>query len=156
MACKQPETKNIFNIESLKEKYKAYYDLDSGSKETLESIEKELAIKLPLDFKQIAMFYNGGLLGGISHHAISSDTNPLNIVDETLRLRKSINLADDYIVLAEPAESIIVLDVSSVPAVIWCDAIDAIDAIDAENINTKNSVRHQTLGIAMQVSSPIY
>ncbi|MDC3742585.1 SMI1/KNR4 family protein [Pseudomonas syringae pv. syringae] len=121
----------MFNIESLKEKYKAYYDLDSGSKETLESIEKELAIKLPLDFKQIAMFYNGGLLGGISHHAISSDTNPLNIVDETLRLRKSINLADDYIVLAEPAESIIVLDVSSVPAVIWCDAIDA------ENINTK-------------------
>ncbi|MEQ4259051.1 SMI1/KNR4 family protein [Pseudomonas syringae] len=121
----------MFNIESLKEKYKAYYDLDSGSKETLESIEKELAIKLPLDFKQIAMFYNGGLLGGISHHAISSDTNPLNIVDETLRLRKSINLADDYIVLAEPAESIIVVDVSSVPAVIWCDAIDA------ENINTK-------------------
>ncbi|OUM05740.1 SMI1/KNR4 family protein [Pseudomonas syringae] len=122
------------NIENLKEKYKAYYDLDSGSKEALESIEKELAIKLPLDFKQIAMFYNGGLLGCISHHAISSETNPLNIVDETLRLRKSINLTDNYIVLAEPAESIIVLDVSSVPAVIWCDAIDA---IDAENINTK-------------------
>ncbi|MCI3947935.1 SMI1/KNR4 family protein [Pseudomonas syringae] len=119
------------NIESVKEKYNAHYDLDSVSKEALESIEKELAIKLPLDFKQIAMFYNGGLLGGISHHAISSETNPLSIVDETLRLRKSINLTDDYIALAEPAESIIVLDVSSVPAVIWCDAIDA------ENINTK-------------------
>lgn len=28
------------NIEDLKEKYKAYYDLDSGSKEALKSIEE--------------------------------------------------------------------------------------------------------------------
>ncbi|KPY20535.1 SMI1/KNR4 family protein [Pseudomonas savastanoi pv. phaseolicola] len=119
------------NIEDLKEKYKAYYDLDSGSKEALKSIERKLVIELPLDFKEIALFYNGGLLGGISHHAISNEANSLNIVDETLRLKKSISLASEYIVLAEPPESIIVLDVSNIPAVIWCDSIDA------ENINTK-------------------
>ncbi|KPX17606.1 hypothetical protein ALQ08_102990 [Pseudomonas syringae pv. delphinii] len=121
----------MFNIGDLKEKYKLHYDLESGSKKAIESLEKKLGIKLPLDFKKIAMFYNGGLLGGISHHAISSETNPLNIVDETLRLRKTINLGTEFIVLAEPSESIIALDISSAPAVIWCDAIDA------ENLNTK-------------------
>ncbi|EPM54080.1 hypothetical protein A264_08416 [Pseudomonas syringae pv. actinidiae ICMP 19071] len=121
----------MLNTGDLKEKYKLHYDLESGSKEAIESLEKKLGIKLPLDFKKIAMFYNGGLLGGISHHAISSETNPLNIVDETLRLRKAINLAAEFIVLAEPSESVIVLDTSSFPAVVWCDAIDA------ENLNTK-------------------
>ncbi|WP_440778656.1 SMI1/KNR4 family protein [Pseudomonas syringae] len=121
----------MLNIGDLKEKYKSHYDFESGSKEEIESLEKKLEIKLPLDFKQIAMFYNGGLLGGISHHAISSKTNPLNIVEETLRLRKAINLGAEFIVLAEPSESIIALDISSVPTVIWCDAIDA------ENLNTK-------------------
>ncbi|EPM67874.1 hypothetical protein A584_20098 [Pseudomonas syringae pv. theae ICMP 3923] len=121
----------MFHIGDLKEKYKSHYDLESGSKEAIESLEKKLKIKLPLDFKKIAIFYNGGLLGGVSHHAISSEKNPLNIVDETRRLRKAINLAAEFIVLAEPPESIIALDISSAPAVIWCDAIDA------ENLNTK-------------------
>ncbi|NVL54496.1 SMI1/KNR4 family protein, partial [Pseudomonas syringae pv. actinidiae] len=83
----------MLNIGDLKEKYKSHYDLKSSSKEEIKSLEKKLGIKLPLDFKKIATFYSGGLLGGISHHAISSKNNPLNIVDETLRLRKAINLA---------------------------------------------------------------
>ncbi|MCG8613267.1 MAG: hypothetical protein MI864_22380 [Pseudomonadales bacterium] len=48
-----------------------------------------------------------------------------NIVQETLRIREAIGLDSDYVVLAEPAESIIVMKTTGDPAVLWCDAVEA-------------------------------
>ncbi|MCQ3032290.1 SMI1/KNR4 family protein [Pseudomonas syringae] len=112
------------SINHLKERYLSFYEADTSSAEDIRGVENSLSVRLPDDFKEIATFYTGGSLGGISHHAMFSATNPLNIVSETLRLRKSINLSMEYIVLAEPAESLIVMNVSKPPAVMWCDAND--------------------------------
>lgn len=112
-------------MNELKERYLSLYKADTSSAEDISWVENTLSVRLPDDFKAISTFYTGGFLGGISHHAMFSATNPLNIVSETLRLRKSINLGTEYIVLAEPAESLIVLNVCKSPAVIWCDANDA-------------------------------
>ncbi|MBC3948939.1 SMI1/KNR4 family protein [Pseudomonas sp. DOAB1069] len=113
------------SINNLKEKYLSLHKADTSSAEEIRWVENALSVSLPDDFKEIATFYTGGFLGGISHHAFFSAANPLNIVSETLRLRKAINLAKEYIVLAEPAESLIVMNLSAPPAIIWCDANDA-------------------------------
>lgn len=111
----------------LKDRYIAIHELEPCNDFELDSIEQMLGIKLPNDLKQVATFYSGGLLGGISHHELAAAGAAMNIVDETLRLRAAIGLDERYIVLAEPAISIIVLDVLGSPAVIWCDATDAMN-----------------------------
>ena len=78
----------------------------------------------------MAKFYSGGFLGGISHHEIASVGEATNIVQETLRLRESIGLAESYVVIAEPSESLFVLNTKGKPTVIWCDAVEA------KNINS--------------------
>jgi len=115
----------------LKVRLAKLYDFESCSKYDLDSVEELLGINLPEDFRAVAGFYRGGLLGGISHYEIASSTNWANVVDETIRLRSTINLSHDYVVLAEPPGSLIVLNISNAPAVIWCDAVDA------ENINSQ-------------------
>lgn len=80
---------------------------------------------------KISRFFSGGLKGGISHLAHASKGPEDNIVIETLRLRKSIGLNNRYIVIAEPAESLIVLNIES-SEVIWCYNLDV------HNINNGN------------------
>ena len=46
------------------------------------------------------------------------------MVDETLRLRRAIDMPHRFVALAEPPSSLIVLDCDS-GQVIWCDATDA-------------------------------
>ncbi|SDD97942.1 hypothetical protein SAMN04488126_102214 [Bhargavaea beijingensis] len=75
----------------------------------MDDIEKTLGIRLPETFRDICVFYSSGFLGGISHFAIPGDCEPY-IKGETLRLRGSIGLPSRFIVLAEPLESLIVLD----------------------------------------------
>ena len=48
----------------------------------------------------------------------------LDIIDETIRLREAVNLPMRFIVLAEPPESLIVLDTKNIPSVIWFDTVD--------------------------------
>jgi hypothetical protein len=115
----------------MKDRYLTIHEVEPCTDRELDIIEQALGIKLPNDLKQVATFYSGGLLGGISHHELAAAGAAMNIVDETLRLRAAIGLDERYIVLAEPAISIIVLDVLGNPAVIWCDATDAM------NINSR-------------------
>jgi hypothetical protein len=68
------------------------------------------------------------MLGGISHHAIARSSPATNVVEETARLRNAIDLPRSVIVLAEPPESLIVMDTAASkgsPAVMWIDANDA-------------------------------
>jgi len=107
-----------------KEKYVSFYMVEPCSPASILDIEENLIIGLPEDFKSISKFYSGGLLGGISHFSIGSGDDEFNVVSETLRLRRAIGLSNEYVALAEPAGSLIVLNVLHAPAVLWCDALD--------------------------------
>lgn len=111
------------SIPSIRERYDLLFTDDVIAPQAVARIEQQLQLQLPDDFKEIASFYNGGLLGGISIFSYN-DHHP-NLIEETLRLRKDIQLPHSFLFLAEPAESMIVLDTAQTPAVIWCDSIDA-------------------------------
>jgi len=106
------------------EKYLSFYGVEPCPLGEVLEIEEKLNICLPEDFKAISTFYSGGLLGGISHYSIGSGDDEFNVVNETLRLRRAIGLSNEYVALAEPAGSLIVLNVLHGPAVLWCDALD--------------------------------
>lgn len=115
----------MVNIGSLEKRYGAIYGSEPCGDGVIVEIEAILGIQLPDDFKEVANFYSGGFLGGISHHEIANIGEATNIVQETIRLRESVGLAENYVVIAEPSESLIVLNIKGKPAVIWCDAVEA-------------------------------
>lgn len=114
----------MLNVDDIRERYIQLYPEDGVMEHTLGRIEDILQLKLPIDFRNIAEFYSGGLLGGISCFAFTHEDITPNIVDETLRLRYSINLPSNFVVLAEPPNSLIIMDTQNTPSVIWCDATD--------------------------------
>ena len=64
-------------------------------------------------------------MGGKSHHAIAVTSRATNIVDDTLRLRMTVALPPRFVVIAEPAASLIVMEcIGKNSRVIWCDASD--------------------------------
>ena len=111
-------------MEQLRKRYGALDPVEGTSEMDLENVERQLDVKLPDDFKEIARFYSGGLLDGISHFPITDETEP-NITGETLKLRQQTGLPHKYVVLAEPPSSLIVMDTAGPPAVLWVDATDA-------------------------------
>jgi hypothetical protein len=116
-------------IRRLRERYFTLVGEEPANAGAIPTIEKRLNLTLPDDIKAISEFYSGGFLGGISHYAIAVGGPADNVLDETIRLRVSIAFPDRLLVLAEPPESIIVLNCKSEtahePAVIWCDALDS-------------------------------
>jgi hypothetical protein len=115
-------------LRALHSRYAAWFGEEPADPEACDAIEQALGLVLPLDLRGISSFYCGGLLGGISHNAISERGPADNVVDETLRLRASVGLPHEFIVLAEPPESLIVLRATADPAVdnpvIWCSSVD--------------------------------
>ncbi|WP_045521070.1 SMI1/KNR4 family protein [Neobacillus niacini] len=109
-------------IRELMERYENLYSLEGLNDKQINVIETSLEIKLPNDFKQICSFYSGELIGNISIFAF--DGNSPNIIDETLSLRDAINLPLNFIVLAEPPASLILMDIEKKPSVLWCDSND--------------------------------
>lgn len=111
----------------LRSRYLALFGHEPVKPAALESIEGRLQVRLPSDFKEISSFYSGGILGGIAHYAIDNGGDCDNVVDETLRIRATAGIPHSMVIIAEPPESLIVLDTNSAtnhPAVIWCDAFD--------------------------------
>ena len=125
----------MVDIDTLRKRYIAEFGDEPCSSQVLSDVESALDVQLPEDFKQISTFDSGGYLGGISRHEIACMGDATNIVRETLRLRDSIGLDSNYIVIAEPAESLIVLNTTGKPAVIWCDAVEAKNINSQEFIN---------------------
>lgn len=116
------------NSDELRRLYIALFKQEPTEEAVLVQIESLLHITLPLDFRGISTFYSGGMLGGISHHAIAVDGPSTTIMAETMRLRGSIQLPHTMLVIAEPPESLIVLETKSTDghsAVIWLDSMDA-------------------------------
>jgi hypothetical protein len=86
-------------------------------------MEGELGVALPRAFVAVLGFFNGSGIAVLPLHAIAS--NPAtNVISETLRLRVQIGLPQQFVVLGEPPESILLLDCEE-GGVVWCDAIDA-------------------------------
>lgn len=125
-------------IKKLKNRYLNSQPSDGVNNAVLFEIENTLNIKLPKDFCEIASFYSGGYLGGISNYSFSNNDGSTSIIEETVRLRTSIELAHRYIVLAEPPESIIVMDTENTPSIIWCDAVEATKLNDKSFISKPN------------------
>jgi hypothetical protein len=96
----------------------------------LTRIEERLGVVLPRDLKQIATTaYAGAMLACVDMYATSAESTGWSIVDATLALRDSVGLPNRYVVLAEPPESVILLETRSEegePApVLWLDIADA-------------------------------
>lgn len=100
------------------------YGEEGISDKEIQQIESILTLKLPQEFIEISEFYGGGYLGGIENYSFNRYLDSTNIIDETLRLREAIKLPVEYIVLAEPPESIIVLNTIKEPSIIWCHAVE--------------------------------
>ncbi|MBZ9558062.1 MULTISPECIES: SMI1/KNR4 family protein [unclassified Modicisalibacter] len=112
------------DISTLKSRYESIYGHEPCGDGALEDIERTLEIILPEDFKEISRFFSGGFLGGVSHNDIESCGNSTSILQETLRVREQTGLNKQYAVIAEPSESIILLNTKGQPSIIWCDAIE--------------------------------
>lgn len=111
-------------VNSLRRRYVAYYGEEPAQLGAVVCLETALGIVIPRDMKAISKFYSGGILGGISHYSFESSSRETNaIICKTLSFRLAISLPHRFIVLAEPAESSIVLDVKS-GTVTWCDNFD--------------------------------
>jgi hypothetical protein len=128
----------VERIKELKERYLNLQPSDGVNDAILSEIESTLNVKLPSDFCEIAAFYSGGYLGGISNYSFSNNDGSTNIIEETIKLRNSINLPLRYIVLAEPPESIIVMDTENIPSIIWCDAVEVTKLNDKSFITKPN------------------
>ena len=111
------------NINELRAKYESLTTLNGIDEGILNEIQTRLNVRLPEVFCEITTFFGGGLLGGISSHSFSILNSP-NIIDETIRLRNVVDLPLRYVVLAEPDESLVVMDTQSTPSIIWCDAVE--------------------------------
>lgn len=108
------------DINKLKDRYILLFnEIDGVSTEDLNKIESELQINLPNDFKEIASFCNGG----IDLHSFSTD-NPINLIGETLRIRKSVGIPHRFVILAEHDMSIFVMDTQNKPSILWIDSIE--------------------------------
>ena len=106
------------SVEKLKQRYIQLNSIDGIDEIVLRNIEEILRVKVPEDFCQISNFFSGGLLGGIGNFAFDYEGISPNIVEETLRLRNAINMPHRFIVLAEPPESLIVMDTENIPSVL--------------------------------------
>ena len=125
--------------DQLRTRYIELFGEEPTTDGVLDQIQAQLGVTIPRDFRTISSFYSGGMVGGISHHAIATQGPATNVVTETLRLRESIALPHSLLVLAEPVESLVILATDhsrSQPAVIW------IDSIDASNLNNVESLHN--------------
>ncbi|WP_454675451.1 SMI1/KNR4 family protein [Achromobacter pestifer] len=111
-------------IESLRERYSKIAGIRPASDFLLQEIEKSLNLTLPTAFREICEFFDGGGLNVIPLFSLAANASVLNPLIETERLRVEIGFPEIYLVLAEPAESLIVMECVGSGRVLWLDALD--------------------------------
>ena len=119
--------KQDMQFDERRRRYLSLFGDEPVTDNAIEQIESLLGVVLPEDFKDIASFYSGGIVGGISLHATATSGQADNISQETKTIRAAMGLPFSMVVLAEPPASLIVLDTNAhagFPAVIWLDATD--------------------------------
>lgn len=91
----------------------------------ISEIESELKVSLPEDFVEISKFYDGTGLNFPALHPFLLGVDFTTPLTETQRLRKAVDLPKSWLVLGEPAESLLLMDCNAGGRVIWIDAFDA-------------------------------
>jgi hypothetical protein len=108
---------------AIRERYISLFGEEPSGPDDLEKLEESLGVILPDAFKEIAKFYRGGMIGGISHHSIPVSSPANSILQETQRIQKTTQLPKAFVVLAEPPASLIVLNTQT-GSVFWVDSTD--------------------------------
>jgi hypothetical protein len=91
----------------------------------LERMQRELGITLPSAFTAVCAFYDGSGIDVVPMYSLSGGSPTFNPLFETRRLRDAIDLPARWLVLAEPPESLIVMECTEPGRVLWLDAGDA-------------------------------
>lgn len=113
------------SIEELRSRYIALAGARPASIELLDGIEQQLQVKLPSDFREICDFFDGGGMDVLPLFSLAGNAPQLNPLHETLRCRETIGIPSNFLVLAEPPESLVILDCFGEGRVLWVDAVDA-------------------------------
>jgi len=113
-------------VKLLKERYAKLEELKGASSENLQAIERELDIVLPEDFKQIAQFYDGRMLGG--HYFYSWFYTPDCMLVEENKSDRKAGFPCDFLILNCDDGGLVYIQLSSSAAetsqLIWTDQID--------------------------------
>ena len=119
---------NQSEMDALVPRLASLYPADPVPPEQLRSVEDRLGIVLPNDLKALSLVYAGGMLGGIEHYDIGNPGREYSIVAKTNELRVAIGLPHEYVALADPPISLILLHTRNTSAepttVVWLDAVD--------------------------------
>lgn len=115
----------MIDIETLKNRYVALNGERPASSHFIAAVISELGLRLPPDFLDIAKFFDGSGFSVISLYSLAGNAPKMNSIHETLRLRETIGLPPNWLVLGEPPESLLLMDCDAGGKVFWIDAIDA-------------------------------
>lgn len=126
-------------IEGMRARYSKMAGIRPASVELLRDIEKSLNLNLPRDFCEICEFFDGSGLNVIPLLSLAARTSTLNPLTETQRLRVKISFPQNYLVLAEPPESLIVMECVGNRKVFWLDAID-VGRLESESFSRSPDV----------------
>jgi hypothetical protein len=113
------------HIADLRDLYVTIYGLRPASASLLNEMESKLGVLLPAEFREICQFYDGSGLHAIPMLSLGNNAPKENPLLETLRYRRAASLPATYLALAEPPESLIIMECSGSGKVLWIDAIDA-------------------------------
>lgn len=106
------------------------------NKNQIDTIEEELSIILPKDFKEIANVFDGYTeIGGMSLFSFDTSVKGWNVIEKTKFYRASAcSLPKCYLALREEGESFIVMKTQKNPSldapIIWCSLSDAYNLQD--------------------------
>jgi hypothetical protein len=139
---------NQEKINSLKEKFFQLFPSGENAglnADDIKHIEEILKIYLPKDFVSIARFFDGN--NGIIFNNMYS-FNPANvdwnICDQTIKLRKSVNLPHNLLVLAEPDEGVVLMEIVSgnefSSKVYWLGIGDAHNLIEGKSLEDNPTI----------------
>jgi len=81
---------------------------DPAQQDAVQQIEEALGVVLPHDFREIARFFRGGDLGGVTHYDIAPQ-GPKSLVRKTIDARRSLHLNPQFVLLAEPPRRFVFL-----------------------------------------------
>jgi hypothetical protein len=110
------------NVQNLRERYVRLNGARPASQAYAKQLESELGVTLPSEFTQVLAFFDGSGFAVLPLHAIAPHP-ATNALTETKRLRTRVALPEQFVVLGEPPESMLLLDCAD-GSVLWCDAAD--------------------------------
>lgn len=135
------------SLEKVKSRFESLNGIRAVDPDFIETLERELGISLSSSFKLVGEFFDGSGIYILPLHQIGFES-PTNVLGETKRLRSSVQLLSNYLVLGESTEGLIVMDCNSqLGQVLWCDAVD-VNRLGKETLMTAPEVWNSYMDFA--------